>query len=285
MPEFGLTQLPLWGLHNLLLAAAEAPKVEEGLVGAIIALVALTAMEIVLGIDNIVFISIVTGKLPKEQQKSARLIGLGLAMGMRIALLFAISYVMRWVEPIFSLDQVLPPLSAWLSEHQEIKEVSVRDLILFFGGLFLIFKSVKEIDHHIDSSHAEDAKKIKPISFRTAIIQILLLDIVFSLDSVITAVGMADEIWVMIVAVIIAVLVMMVFAGPIARFVENNPTVKMLALSFLLMIGVMLVAEGFGTHFNKGYIYFAMAFALLVEVLNLRARSKSLAASTATAVQ
>ena len=267
---------------NLLAAAVAAPGDADGKTGAIIALIALTAMEIVLGIDNIVFISIVTGKLPAHQQKKARLIGLGLAMGMRIVLLMLISYVMGWTKPIVVLSEWLTPLAGWLGRREEINAISVRDLILFFGGLFLIFKSVKEIDHHIDS-HGEDEKKnVVALSFGTAIFQILLLDLVFSLDSVITAVGMANEKWVMITAVIIAVLVMMLFAGPIARFVEKNPTVKMLALSFLLMIGVMLIAEGFGTHINKGYIYFAMAFALLVEILNLRSRSKSTAATVAS---
>lgn len=254
----------------------------EGFAGAAIALIALSTMEIVLGIDNIVFISIVTGRLPAEQQKKARLLGLGLAMGMRIALLGAIFWVMKLVHPIFSLDTFLPPLSSWLVAHPEINEVSWKDLILLGGGLFLIYKSVKEIDHQMDAHDEHLNVKAKPASFRSVIIQILLLDIIFSLDSVITAVGMADQIWVMITAVVIAVGIMMAFAGPVARFVEANPTVKMLALSFLLMIGVMLVAEGSGTHIAKGYIYFAMAFSLLVEVLNLRSRAKAARARSHT---
>ncbi len=259
--------------HRFAPLLSASPTGADWIISAGIALIALTAMEIVLGIDNIVFISIVTGKLPTDQQRKARLIGLGLAMFMRVLLLVGIKYIMELVNPILHLDQIVVPMANWFLERPEINEVSWKDLILLGGGLFLIFKSVKEIGEH--SNHTDEGASLaKPISFTSAIIQIVLLDIIFSLDSVITAVGMAEDIEVMIAAVVVAVVVMMLFAGTVANFVESNPTVKMLALSFLLMIGVMLVAEGCGTHFNKGYVYFAMGFSLLVEILNIRARSK-----------
>jgi predicted tellurium resistance membrane protein TerC len=221
-----------------------------------IALVTLTALEIVLGIDNVVFIAILAAKLPPEQQEKARRLGLGLAMFIRIALLFSISWIIKLTAPIFSI---------W--EH----EISGRDLILIAGGLFLLAKSTHEIHQKLEGEEGHGSARVRP-SFRGVIVQILLLDIVFSLDSVITAVGMVDKIGVMVTAVIIAVGFMMVFAGPISAFVERHPTVKMLALSFLLLIGVMLIAEGFDRHIPKGYIYFAMAFSVFVEFLNLRMR-------------
>jgi predicted tellurium resistance membrane protein TerC len=239
----------------------------------LIALVALTAMEIVLGIDNIVFISVVSSRLPPSQQPMARRIGLLAAMGTRIVLLLAITWIARLTAPIVEISQ-LGLAVEWLTHHKEVNEVSWRDLILLGGGLFLIRSSVLEIHEKIEGGHDAHIKP-KQATFRDVIIQIAILDIIFSLDSVITAVGMAESIWVMVTAVIAAVGVMMVFAGSVSRFVETHPTVKMLALSFLLLIGVMLVAEGAGTHINKGYIYFAMAFALLVEVLNLRAKLKA----------
>ena len=213
----------------------------------------LTALEIVLGIDNIVFISILASKLPEEQRAKARTIGLSLAMGMRILLLLALAWIMRLTGPLFGLLG---------------QEISGRDLILILGGLFLIFKSTREIHHKLEG---EDRTEVgKAPSFRSVIIQILLLDIVFSLDSVITAVGMVDEVAVMIAAVVVAVGVMLLSAGSIGGFVERHPTVKMLALSFLLLIGVTLIAEGFEQHISKGYIYFAMGFSVMVEMLNLR---------------
>jgi predicted tellurium resistance membrane protein TerC len=245
----------------------------ENLVNDLIALVALTAMEIVLGIDNIVFISVVSSRLPPEQQKLARQIGLLAAMGTRILLLLTLTWIMHLKEPVFHLSD-LGVMGAWLRERADIDNVSWRDLILLVGGLFLIRSSVMEIHHKIEGQHDEHATKGQ-VSFRSVIFQIAILDIIFSLDSVITAVGMAESIWVMVLAVMLAVAVMMVFAGSVSAFVEKHPTVKMLALAFLLMIGVMLVAEGLGTHIEKGYIYFAMAFSLLVEVLNLRAKAKS----------
>ena len=224
-----------------------------------IALGTLTLLEVVLGIDNVVFISILAGKLPAEQQPRARFTGLALAMIMRIALLFTISWVIRLTAPLFNL-----------LGH----DFSGRDLILIAGGLFLIAKSTQEIHQKLDGVEGEEGRRV-PATFRGVIIQIVLLDIVFSLDSVITAVGMADEIAVMIAAVIVAVIFMMVFAGPVYRFVDSHPTVKVLALSFLLLIGVVLIADGFGQHISKGYIYFAMGFAVFVEAINLRVRRRS----------
>jgi predicted tellurium resistance membrane protein TerC len=224
----------------------------------IIALLTLTSLEIVLGIDNIVFISILVGKLPKAQQPQARRIGLLLAMGMRIALLLAISWVMGLTRPLFTL-----------MDHS----FAGRDLILLFGGLFLVAKATWEIHDKLEgASHATGDKPREKASYGAILVQIVLLDIVFSLDSVITAVGMAKQVEIMIAAVVIAVGVMMAFAGAIADFIERHPTMKMLALSFLLLIGVILVADGFGQHVSKGYIYFAMSFSLFVEVLNIRTR-------------
>jgi len=229
----------------------------------LLALLTLTLLEVVLGIDNIVFLSILTGKLPPEQRPRARRLGLALAMLIRIGLLLALSWVMRLVDPLFSV--VGHPIAG-------------RDLILLGGGLFLIAKATWEIHDKLEGgAHGGGAGK-KAASFGAVLVQILLLDIVFSLDSVITAVGMARAIWVMVTAVVLAVGAMLVFAGPVSDFVERHPTVKMLALAFLILIGVMLVAEGCGQHVNKGYIYFAMAFSLAVEFLNLRLRKVSKAA-------
>jgi len=247
----------------------------EGWIGLLIAFVALSAMEIVLGIDNIVFISIATSKLPVEQQKKARLIGLALAMAMRILLLCFIAMIVSWTKPLFVLSDLLPAsLVELFGKDSEIDHVSIRDLILFGGGLFLIVQSVREIHHVMDVQEESTQAFVKRPSFGAVLLQIALLDIVFSLDSVITAVGMVDNVAIMIASVILAVLVMMLFAGAISRFVMSNPSIKVLALSFLLMIGVMLLAEGFGSHFNKNYVYFAMAFSLIVELLNLRMRKK-----------
>ena len=216
----------------------------------------LTLLEIVLGIDNIVFISILTDRLPQSQQPRARLIGLGLAMVMRILLLFSLTWIIQLTAPLFVV----------LGE-----EISGRDLVLILGGLFLLTKSTHEIHSNLEGAEGERATRVAP-SLTGVLIQIMLLDIVFSLDSVITAVGMVDEIGVMVAAVIVAVGFMMVFSRPISRFVSQHPTVKMLALSFLLMIGIALIAEGLDQHIPKGYIYFAMAFSIGVELLNLRVR-------------
>ncbi|HEX2884174.1 MAG TPA: TerC family protein [Candidatus Limnocylindria bacterium] len=226
----------------------------------VVALVTLTALEIVLGIDNIIFISILSSRLPEEQQARARIVGLGAAMIMRILLLFTISWVIGLTEPIFNVIGM---------------DISGRDLILIGGGLFLLGKSTLEIHHRLEGEEETTGREVKVASFAGVIVQIMLLDIVFSLDSVITAVGMADELWVMITAVVIAVGVMMISAGPISDFVNRHPTVKILALSFLLLIGTSLVAEGLEFHIPKGYIYFAMAFSVFVELINLRIRGQA----------
>ena len=257
-----------------------------------VALVALALMEIVLGIDNLVFIAIVTGKLPPEQRRAARRIGLGLALLMRVLLLISLKWILGLENPIFSLtDMGIPEWLLHLFEtsgehadensYQAMNEVSIKDLILISGGLFLIAKSVHEIHGKFDGKKEHyTAKAIQ--SFGNALFQITMLDIIFSLDSVITAVGMADQLWVMITAVILAVGVMIVFANPVSDFVERHPTITMLALSFLILIGVMLVAEGIGTHINKGYIYFAMAFAIIVEILNMKIRGPEVVARPET---
>ncbi len=236
-----------------------------------ISLLTLTVLEIVLGIDNIVFISILSGKLPPEQQAKGRRVGLALAMITRVLLLLSLNWVMSLTTPLFNVGNWVGVQSESLLEKLAI---SGRDLILLIGGLFLIYKSTHEIHDKLEGEEENTTVK-KVYSFTGVIIQILILDVVFSLDSVITAVGMADEIWVMIAAVIIAVIVMMFSAASISNFVNNHPTVKMLALSFLLLIGVSLLAEGFEQHIPKGYIYFAMAFSVLVEFLNLKMKSKS----------
>jgi predicted tellurium resistance membrane protein TerC len=221
-----------------------------------IAFLTLTALELVLGIDNIIFISILAGKLPQDQRKKARTVGLALAMITRVLLLLSLSWIIRLTAPLFTV----------LSQ-----EISGRDLILICGGLFLIGKSTFEIHGKLEGEEGHVSARVGP-SFTSVIIQILLLDVVFSLDSVITAVGMVDNVAIMIAAVIVAVIFMMAFAGSISRFVERHPTVKMLALSFLLLIGVNLIVEGFDYHIPKGYIYFAMAFSVFVEMLNLKLR-------------
>ncbi len=224
-----------------------------------IALITLTALEIVLGIDNIIFISILVAKLPEAQQPRARFIGLALAMIMRILLLLTLSWIIRLTAPLFTVVG---------------QEISGRDLILIGGGLFLLGKSTFEIHERLEGDEGHGSARAAA-SFASVLVQILLLDIVFSLDSVITAVGMVDEVPVMVAAVVIAVGVMMLSAGPISDFVNRHPTVKMLALSFLLLIGMSLIAEGLDQHIPKGYIYFAMGFSVLVEALNLRARRRT----------
>lgn len=231
-----------------------------------ISLFTLTILEIVLGIDNIVFISILSGKLPQSQQKKARQLGLALAMITRVLLLLSLSWVMGLTSPLFNMgDWIGITSEEWLSKLA----ISGRDLILLVGGLFLIYKSTHEIHNKLESDE-ESETNVKATSFVGTIVQILILDLVFSLDSVITAVGMADHIEIMVAAVIIAVIVMMFSAGAISNFVNDHPTVKMLALSFLLLIGVSLLAEGLDQHIPKGYVYFAMAFSVLVELLNLK---------------
>lgn len=272
----------------------------------LVPLLALTAMEIVLGIDNIVFISILTSKLPAAQQKSGRNIGLALALGSRLVLLFALAFVMSpdnamFTEPLFKLKEDLnipidsiargfesfseaksnPDGDSVDSQAEqagintvEIDEITLRDLILLLGGAFLIGKSVHEIHNKLDDDAGHGPGDKKVVTFGGVLFQIALLDVVFSLDSVITAVGIVSQLWVIVVAMVISMLVMLAAAGPISEFIERHPTLKILALTFLILIGVMLVAEGFAAHFNKGYIYFAMAFSLIVEMLNIRLRAK-----------
>jgi predicted tellurium resistance membrane protein TerC len=224
-----------------------------------IALITLTVLEIVLGIDNIVFISILAGKLPAASQDRARKIGLMLAMITRILLLCSLAWMIKLTDPLFSIFG---------------HEFSGRDLILLGGGMFLLAKSTHEIHDKLEGGESHGKARVAA-SFGAVIVQILLLDIVFSLDSVITAIGMANQLWVMIAAVVLAVFFMLAASGAISRFVDRHPTIKMLALSFLLLIGVALVGEGFGTHIPKGYIYFAMAFSVFVEMLNLRLRKSA----------
>lgn len=241
-----------------------------------VALATLTALEVVLGIDNVVFIAILAGKLPKNQQAKARRTGLGLAMFMRILLLLAIGWVMGLTAELFGIPMF------WTGEAGDVHPISGRDLIMLLGGLFLIGKATYEIHDKLEGGeHGQTARAAH--SFRMVILQILMIDLVFSLDSVITAVGMVKTeegaewvgLTIMITAVIIAVLVMLAFAGVISSFVEKHPTLKVLALSFLILIGVLLVAESFHVHVPRGYIYFAMAFSLVVELLNMRLRKIS----------
>ena len=224
-----------------------------------IALATLTALEIVLGIDNIIFISILVGRLPEHRRNLARRLGLGLAMGTRIALLLSLAWIMTLTAPLFTVTR-------W--------EISGRDLILLLGGLFLLWKSVHEIHNSLEGEEDEHGSVVQA-TFGSVLVQIAILDIVFSLDSVITAVGMADDIAVMVIAVVLAVGVMMFAARPIGEFVDRHPTIKMLALSFLILVGFALVAEGLHFHVPKGYIYFAMAFSVAVEMLNIRVRARA----------
>jgi predicted tellurium resistance membrane protein TerC len=233
------------------------------------ALVALIAMEVVLGIDNLIFISIITNKLPEAQRSKGRRIGIGLALILRLGLLGTVAFIVQLTTPIFEIFG---------------RGLSWRDLILIAGGLFLVWKATKEIHHNVDVDHGTDVFEGRPaaVSFGSVIFQILLLDMVFSIDSIITAVGMTDHIPVMVVAVVVAVLAMLLAADPLAKFIHDNPTIVMLALGFLLLIGTTLIAEGFGAHVPKGYIYAAMAFSALVEGLNMlsrRARRKRTAAA------
>ena len=232
---------------------------------ALLSLLTLTLMEIVLGIDNIVFISIVTSRLPEEQQPRARTTGLLAALGFRIALLMGIKWLVGLDEPLFSVE---------LGEWMEPFPVSIKDLILIAGGLFLIGKTITEMHHKLEGLDDEQDVETRGGSFGNIIFQIVLIDIVFSFDSILTAVGLADQILIMILAVVISMLVMIFFSGRISAFINDRPTVKMLALSFLILIGFMLVLEGLHQHIDKGYIYFAMAFSLVVELLNGRIRGQ-----------
>lgn len=246
-------------------------EIPLSLVAILLGLLTLTVMEIILGVDNVIFLAIVVGKLPKERQSQGRKIGLGAALGTRLLLLFTLTWMLGLTTPIFTLPSV------GFLHDTEAREVSWRDIILLVGGLFLIGKSVLEIHEKLEHARKErDGQPVlsstKPASFLWTIVTIAVIDIVFSLDSVITAIGMVEELWVMVTAMVIAMLVMLYFARPIGDFVDRHPTVKILALSFLILIGVMLVAEGLGQHMDKGYIYAAMAFAVIVEMVNMQLR-------------
>lgn len=221
----------------------------------IISLVTLIALEVILGIDNVIFISILANKLPANQQKKARLYGLILAMVLRLALLALISFIMKLDNDLFRLLN---------------QGISAKDLILILGGLFLLYKSATEIYHKMEGEQGNQSKKIKAVTFMQVIIQILIMDLVFSVDSIITAIGMVKEVWIMYVAIIVTVLIMLVAAEPISNFVNKHPAFKMLALSFLLLIGFALISEGFGIEIPKGYIYFSMAFSMLVSIFQVR---------------
>jgi len=228
----------------------------------IIALLTLILLEIVLGLDNVIFISIISGRLPQHQQKKARRLGLILAMFLRLGLLTIISFILKLTSDLFTVP--------WIGENGEGMGISGKDLILIGGGIFLIYKSATEMYHKMEGEEGDRMKQVKAVSFNSVIFQILILDIVFSIDSIITAVGMVKELWVMYTAVVISVGIMLFAAEPISNFVSKHPVFKMLALSFLLLIGVSLIAEGFDKPIPKGYIYFSMAFALLVDVLQLK---------------
>ncbi len=240
-----------------------------------VSLLTLGILEIVLGIDNVVFIAILTGKLPVAQRKKAWFIGLGLAMVMRILLLFAATFIMALDEnPVFTLP-TLCVYAEWAAAHPEALPITWKDIILLVGGLFLIGKATYEIHDKLEGGHGHGPGGGKPnASFGKIIVQIVLLDLVFSVDSVITAVGIADHLEIMIAAVVIAIGVMLVFAQPISGFVERHPSMKMLALAFLILIGVLLVADAFAVHVPRGYIYFAMAFSVIVEIVNIQVRKR-----------
>jgi predicted tellurium resistance membrane protein TerC len=243
----------------------------------LISLLTLSILEIVLGIDNIIFISIIAGKLPREQQKKARFMGLMLALLMRVALLFSITWVIGAKGALFHLVSVAPYFLIDLSPDlidNVIWSCSTRDLILMAGGIFLLYKSTLEIHNKIEGEHEDTSSNAKMATLKSAILQIVIIDMVFSFDSILTAVGLVDNLLVMILAVVIAMVIMLLFSEKVSDFVNNNPTIKMLALAFLLMIGMILVADALHFHVPKGYIYFSMAFSLGVEMLNMRMHKK-----------
>lgn len=262
-------------MDNLLFAASDAPLYS---IESAIALLTLTVMEIVLGIDNIVFIAILTGRLPESQRPLARRVGLALAMIMRILLLLTIGWMMSLGAALFELSAWMPTaaLADWIREHHEVDEVSWRDLILLGGGLFLLWTSVREIHHKVEGGEqqAEGGNLPQQVTLAGVLVRIAVMDMIFSLDSVITAVGMAQHISIMVAAVVLSVGVMIAFANQISEFVQAHPTVKMLALAFLLLIATVLVSEAVGKPISKGYVYFAMTFSLGVEFLNLRMSTK-----------
>jgi predicted tellurium resistance membrane protein TerC len=231
----------------------------------ITALLTLTFLEIILGVDNIIFISIVSNKLPESQQPRARTIGLLLAMFFRVGLLFGITWLIGLTQPLFNIP--------FFKDEGKPIGISWKDIILIAGGIFLVFKSTLEIHHKLEKSDPTGPKKVAS-AFGAVIVQIVLVDMVFSFDSILTAVGLVDNVWTMIIAVVISMLLMMLFAGTISRFINKHPTLQILALAFLILIGVLLVAEGFHQHINKSYIYTAIAFSLIVELINMRLRRK-----------
>lgn len=226
----------------------------------IAALLTLTGLELVLGIDNIVFIIVVTSRVEERRQRSARRLGIGLAMISRIALLLVLAWILKLTVPLFTI-----------LGHT----VSGKDIVLVGGGLFLLGKATAEIHERVEGAKKESTNDFAGITFTSAVVQIMILDIVFSLDSVITAIGMAQHLWIMIIAIVVSVILMLVFTNAVSRFVMEHPTIQMLAFSFLILVGIFLIAEGFGRHINRGYIYFAMAFSLCVEILNLRIQKPS----------
>jgi len=235
--------------------------------GVLTALITLTVLELILGVDNIIFISIVSNKLPVEQQPRARTIGLILALVFRIILLLTITWIIRLTEPVFTIS--------FIEEDGQPLGISWKDIILILGGIFLVFKSTLEIHHKMEIPDGAGGQKVKaPSSFSAVILQIVLVDAVFSFDSILTAIGLVENVITMIIAVVISMILMMVFAGTISNFINKHPTLQILALSFLIMIGVMLVAEGFHQEINKAYIYTAIAFSLIVELINMRLRKK-----------
>jgi predicted tellurium resistance membrane protein TerC len=244
-------------------------------VASLVSLLTLAMLEVVLGIDNIIFISITTDKLPKENQKRARTLGLGLALILRILLLLSITWIIRLTEPLFYVSENFPFFSLEPATGAAFMYgCSFRDLILIAGGIFLLFSATREIHRKIEGGEESDESGKTAQSFRSVIIKIMLIDVVFSFDSILTAIGLVSNVLVMIIAVIIAMIVMLIFSGTVSRFVNNHPTVKMLALAFLIMIGMVLVADGLHFHVPKGYVYFSVAFSLGVEVLNLRMKRK-----------
>ena len=241
----------------------------------LISLLTLSLLEIVLGIDNIIFVSIATDKLPREKQKKARSLGLMLALLMRIVLLLSITWIIRLTKPLFYVSENFPFFSqASAVDASFIYGCSVRDLILIAGGIFLLFSSTREIHKKIEGAEELHESGVSAKSFRNVIFRIMVIDVVFSFDSILTAVGLVNNVLVMIIAVVIAMMVMLIFSGVVSRFVNNHPTVKMLALAFLIMIGMVLVADGLHFHVPKGYVYFSVAFSLGVEMLNLRMRRR-----------
>lgn len=233
--------------------------------GVITALLTLTVLEIILGVDNIIFISIVSNRLPEQQQPKARTIGLLLAMGFRIILLFTITWMIGLTKPVFTLN--------FIQQKGQPLGISWKDLILIAGGIFLIFKSTLEIHHKLEKAKTPDLKSV-PSAFMSVILQIVMVDAVFSFDSILTAIGLVENIWIMIAAVVISMMIMIFFSGAISQFINKHPTLQILALAFLIMIGMMLVAEGFHQEINKSYIYTAIAFSLIVELINMRLRKR-----------